>query len=325
MKLGLFLVVFSTLGMNLFGTSNFNQGSALGVQANFQTFGRSFIAPFWAATGEAWDQIMHDLSITQQYWFDSGHWCAPQGLFRPQDEKDWLILQDKCLIAEPDACPSSRNPLSAVCWIAFTILINFMNLNLLVAVILKAYDEGKKSTQTDNIDVCIEVWKRYDPDRRMSISLPKALQYLNEVISILRDRGEKEGKPLRDFKIPLLTGNSVSEISRTVSFKQIKQFAKVAVELRVTDDGQVTFVSAARQVLRPMSMQHFEEREAGNLSNVVSAMNHEDRGKLLRFERRSSHLADEATRRTMVEAIAVTKIQEHFRLHLRGKDVLVVI
>merc|ERR1719282_2218132 len=76
----LFLILFSILGMSLFGTAKFPDDGTLDAAGNFQDFPRSFVTLFRASTGEA-------------YYFQHGSWCAPQKLFRPaKDVEEYRTL-----------------------------------------------------------------------------------------------------------------------------------------------------------------------------------------------------------------------------------------
>lgn len=76
----LFLILFTILGMSLFGTAKFNE--TLNHHGNFQSFFRGFVTLFRASTGEAWNELMHDLAKDEEDYFRAKDWCAPQGLFK---------------------------------------------------------------------------------------------------------------------------------------------------------------------------------------------------------------------------------------------------
>jgi len=305
MILGLFLILFSILGMSLFGTAKYPEDGTLDVHGNFQTFWRSFITLFRASTGEAWNEIMHDLAKTEQDYFVAGDWCTPQGLFKLDTEEEYLTLKEKCLIDNPNACPGSWNPLPAIFWVAYTNLITFMIMNLVVAVILEGYEEGKSEMDTDNIDTCIEVWKRYDPDHKMKISLKDALAYIVESVGALDKLRLSDGHKERPLDISNLQGASIAEIARNQDMREMKNFW-VVNELQVDSDQQVSFISAARQVLRLMSVEDQEQFEC--LDVPESELPSRERERLKRLERT---LPKEGG--SIAASVAAQKIQDKFR------------
>merc|ERR1719512_1404 len=102
MILCLFLVLFSILGMSLFGPAKL--GETLNEHGNFQTFWRGFVTLFRASTGEAWNEVMHDLTLKEGDYFKMNDWCSPNELFKSRKRDQWYILKDKCLIENPNTC-----------------------------------------------------------------------------------------------------------------------------------------------------------------------------------------------------------------------------
>jgi len=295
------------LGMSLFGTAKCPEDGTIGVHANFRSFGRSFWTLFRASTGEAWNEIMHDLTMTEQDYFVAGDWCTPQGLFKLETEEDYLTLEEKCLVANPNACPGAWNPLPAIFWVAYTNLITFMIMNLVVAVILEGYEEGKAELDGDNIDTCIEVWKKYDPDHTMKISVKSALGYIAETVNTLESRKSEEGRGARHLDLSGLQGASIVDFARNNDMGNMKHLW-IVTELQIDADQQVSFISSARQVLRLMSAEEFDEEQFKSLDVPESQLPDKEREKLRRLER--SVTKDGGSIKTN---IAVQKIQDRFR------------
>jgi hypothetical protein len=314
MILGLFLVLFSILGMSLFGTAKYPEDGTLDVHGNFQTFWRSFITLFRASTGEAWNEIMHDLAKTEQDYFVAGDWCTPQGLFKLKTEEEYLTLEEKCLVANPNACPGAWNPLPAIFWVAYTNLITFMIMNLVVAVILEGYEEGKAEVDADNIDTCIEVWKKYDPDHKMKISWKSAFGYIIETVNALEARKCEEGRDLRQFDISSLQGDSIADIARNSDMRNMKHLW-IVTSLQMDAEQQVSFISSARQVLRVVSAEEFDEEEFECLVDPESKLPDKEREKLSRLER-----GVPKDDRSIMENVAVQKIQERWRAKRKLKQ-----
>ena len=79
------LVLFSILGVSLFSTEK--PGDTFHEHGNFKNVITAFITLFRASTGEAWNEIMHDLSKRPEDFWHAGTWCTPEDLFHPQDSK----------------------------------------------------------------------------------------------------------------------------------------------------------------------------------------------------------------------------------------------
>jgi len=298
----LFLILYSILGMSLFGTSKLDD--TLEGNGNFQTFMRSFVTLFRASTGEAWNEIMHSLAKEERDFFHDGDWCTPQGLFKSRDLDVFKLLDDKCLIASPNACPGSWNPFPAFYWVSYTLFITFMTLNLVVAVILEGYDEGKSSEEADNIEVCVDVWKNHDPDHKLSIPLPDALKFINECLGILKARDEKEGKTCEAYDMPPLSGSTVEEVASSLPMK----FAR-AFELNITPDQQVCFHSASKQVLRFTVLSDLTDEKFREIDAVEKTMNKKDLAFLQKLERKATNVVGT----DLAANAAAMKLQKKFR------------
>mmetsp|Transcript_55141 Transcript_55141/g.124132 ORF Transcript_55141/g.124132 Transcript_55141/m.124132 type:complete len:1891 (+) Transcript_55141:150-5822(+) len=313
MILSLFLVLFSILGMSLFGTAKL--ADTLNIHGNFQTFWRSFVTLFRASTGEAWNEIMHDLSKGEKDYFHAGDWCTPQVLFNTRQTHTYEVLEEKCLISEPNMCPGDWNPLAAFYWVAYTMLITLMILNLVVAVILQGYDEGKEDSESDNIDTCIEVWRKYDPNHKMKIPLVDALRFLDETISTLKKRDEKDGKPTCGVELPSVSGTDFASIARNMNMRKMTKISRAAIDMAITDENQVTFLSASKQVLRLMSMTQANELDLEELDECDTKLPQREVDRMHKMERRtmqrSGSIDDLSHNLLMVSA--AQKIQDRFR------------
>lgn len=315
MILLLFLVLFSILGMSLFGTAKFPDDGTLGVHGNFQTFFRSFVTLFRASTGEAWNEVMHDLAKDEEAYFREGDWCTPQTLFKSRVESTFVVLEEKCLISQPNACPGSWNPLPAIYWVSYTLLITFMILNLVVAVILKGYEEGKEDSDTDTVDLCIEVWKKYDPDCKQKLPLGRAFGFVREVMEILKAREEKGGKICQPLELPDWDGSNVKEMTRNVDIRTVAKNRDLTNEMRLTADNQVSFIAATRQVLKLTctSMRNLEENMRKStmeeLDRCDEMMSQKDRAKLQHIEQKSLKGGEQ----DVVTTFAIHKIQDRVR------------
>ena len=125
--------IFAVIGMNLFASIRFNGG--LNEHANFTTFGKSMLLLFRMATGESYNEIMHNLRLQPPY----------------------------CDVKE-DNCGSLIIPY--VYCIFFFIFSSFVLLNLLIAIVIEAFTT---ITELDNASVrpihlsnFKAVWAKYD-------------------------------------------------------------------------------------------------------------------------------------------------------------------
>jgi len=224
----LFLVLFSILGVQLFATTKLSE--TLNDHGNFQNFWRAFTTLFRASTGEAWNEIMHDLGKTEVDFFREKSWCAPADLYDTSD--NFQLLKDKCLIEFPNSCVVTfwdRNLIPYIYWVLYTLLIGLVVMNLVISVILDGYEEGKQD-DTATILVCQNLWPKYDPDHRMSIPLKEAVVFIAECVK------EITGKEL-----------GITEGLEKMPIRYARAF-DLAVGRNMS--GQVHYKSAARQAIR---------------------------------------------------------------------------
>merc|ERR1712008_15018 len=177
--------------------------------------------------------------------------------------------------------------------------------------------EGKAEVESDNIDTCIEVWKRYDPDHKMKIPLKSALGYIVETVNILEARNcEEEGKQ-RQFDLSSLNHDSIEAFARNGDMRHMKHLW-IVKELRVDSAQQVSFISSARQVLRLMSAEEFDEHNFGNLDVDEKILPKREREQIKKLERSMTKVELESER-SIRDHIAVQKLQDRFRERKRLK------
>jgi hypothetical protein len=232
----LMLILGVVLGMNLFGRVKY--GDTFNVHGSFKDFGTGLMTLVRASTGEAWNEIMHDLAKKPGDFFKAGTWCTPPELVDLRNSPEqYEVLQAKCLVDPPNMCPPYPE-FSYFYWVVFTLLITMMVMQLVVAVILEGYVDGKETKEADTIDTCIAMWKKHDPEHRMILPLKDAVEFINDVIAVLKEKGETSND------VPVLKGASVTEIVGSLPMKIGRAF-----DMDVTSDNRVTFLSAAKQIL----------------------------------------------------------------------------
>eukprot|EP00930_Biecheleria_cincta_P038314 TRINITY_DN2632_c0_g4_i1.p1 TRINITY_DN2632_c0_g4~~TRINITY_DN2632_c0_g4_i1.p1 ORF type:complete len:1915 (+),score=307.93 TRINITY_DN2632_c0_g4_i1:101-5845(+) len=234
----LLLVLYSILGVSLFST--LKPGETLNEHGNFKHFGYAFITLFRASTGEAWNEIMHDLVKSPSDHYRKGNWCTPDYLFQVDEEDSWKALSDKCLIERPNACviPWFNGQLMPVLyWGSYTLIVSIMVMNLVIAVILESYEEGKDTRDGDTIELSIHVWKKYDPNQTMNIGPEKAVQFIFEVLNLVKD---EKGESVRNT-----CPDESMDFARVaaVPMKLVK-----TLNLKTDETGWVNFFSALQQV-----------------------------------------------------------------------------
>eukprot|EP00927_Polykrikos_kofoidii_P085372 TRINITY_DN9275_c0_g3_i1.p1 TRINITY_DN9275_c0_g3~~TRINITY_DN9275_c0_g3_i1.p1 ORF type:complete len:1882 (-),score=349.70 TRINITY_DN9275_c0_g3_i1:200-5845(-) len=239
----LLLTLFSILGVNLFCLVS-TDNDTHNVHGNFRNFLWAFTTLFRASTGEAWNEIMHDLSKREVDYFRQGAWCTPYELFDWQYKYD--VLDAKCLIEKPNACVQSFwgwNPLPKFYWVLFILIIAHMIMNLVITVILDGYEEGKASPEGEIIELCTEIWKKYDPNLKMRLPFHAATQFINEVLQELACGKVSVFDPFKyashDHEDPF--GVDIGSMPM--------RFAR-AWDLQLTDGAMVDIRAATHQVLR---------------------------------------------------------------------------
>jgi hypothetical protein len=300
MILILFLVLFSILGTSLFGTSKF--GETFNTHGNFRTFLRGFVTLLRASTGEAWNEIMHDLAKTETDWFREGEWCTTQGIWKDAGEnsKTWDIMEDKCFIREPNACGGSWNPLSYIFWVMYTVITLVMMLNVVVAVILEGYEEGRATSEEDKIDACVEIWKKYDKDRKLRLPLNKALLFIMEVEAVIFAKREDEIQTTKAWMHDFTDLAQVASMEDLAGRMKLKD-SRAKWQLTVVENNEVTFLSAAQMILR---------------LNVVDEPSSEA---LLQLDATWDQLAPERERREVEELECRARMSPR---HREGKDLI---
>mmetsp|Transcript_49010 Transcript_49010/g.109896 ORF Transcript_49010/g.109896 Transcript_49010/m.109896 type:complete len:1733 (-) Transcript_49010:26-5224(-) len=252
----LLLILYSILGVNLFATAPF--GDTLNYHGNFQNFYFAFITLFRASTGEAWNNIMHDLSRDEEDYYREGAWCSPTDLF--DTEEKWEVLNKKCLIDNPNSCPmlNAWNILPVLYWVTYTLIISFIIMNLVIAVILEGYEEGKSCPEGEVIDLCINLWKKYDPDQTLRINFVDALAYMDEALKLTLHEDWHKALHTRtqpqELADELRKGTQVSLKDQTghygIDLGTIPmKYAKI-FDFAITCDGKVSFLDSTQQILR---------------------------------------------------------------------------
>jgi hypothetical protein len=278
----LLLVLYSILGVQLF--AKIGLGDTLNYHGNFQNFFSAFKTLFRSMTGEAWNEIMHDLDKEERDYLlgprisDDPSWCSPPKLFNI-DKTTFPILEAKCLIKHPNQC--REYPYFAkIYFVSFTFITAFTVLNLVIAVILEGYEDGKAHTEGEVIDACKKLWKQYDPNYTMFIPLSKAFDYVGEVLHSLQgidDDWEDQEEELAEMNPPPVRQSASGFMGldlACVPMKYAKNF-----DLQWTPDGMVAFHDVVKLILRLMTS-HNDPSILAELEETDKKMSDREREKL---------------------------------------------
>mmetsp|Transcript_29439 Transcript_29439/g.68551 ORF Transcript_29439/g.68551 Transcript_29439/m.68551 type:complete len:2248 (+) Transcript_29439:46-6789(+) len=294
----LLLILYSILGVNLFATAPY--GETLNYHGNFQNFYFAFITLFRASTGEAWNNIMHDLSRDEEDYYREGSWCTPFDLF--ETDKKWEVLNKKCLIDNPNSCPmlNAWNILPVLYWVTYTLIISFIIMNLVIAVILEGYEEGRSCPESEVIDMCIGLWKKYDPDQTLRLPFVEAFAYMDEALKhILHEDWHKaihtrtaapkeladelrKGATQASLKTDAMASYGIDLGSIPMKYAKIFDFP-------ITCDGKVSFLDSTQQILRFSCIGELREKAPQILVGTCSACGREVLDPHLEHDHTSHH------------------------------------
>jgi len=313
MILLLLLILYSILGVSLF--SSVKHSEYLSSHGNFAHSGWAFITLFRAVTGEAWNSIMHDLLKGEKDFFEEGSWCAPDSLYDASTEEKFKVLNDKCLIENPNSCVQTIwgwNFLPAAFWTTYILIICLMVMNLVIAVILEGYEDSKGNPEDEIIEICIKHWRKYDQDHTMTLSVKETMRFIYEV---LLEHAEKEGKDREAGE-----GNAMGRISMNSNLAMMPmKFAK-SFNLTLTEDDRVDFLEASKQVLRFTCINN-DTSFLEELEESEKLMDEKERQRLLKLEiKRASRLAVKHSCSSDLRAVvAVKKLQRYWRTKVLAK------
>jgi len=287
----LLLILYSILGVSLFSTAK--RGETLNEHGNFQTSLTAFITLFRASTGEAWNEIMHDMWKSEVDFYRAGEWCAPDTVYDPSS--NFEVLKDKCLIDVPNGCVQTvfgHNVWPVVYWVSYTLLISFMVMNLLIAVILEGYEDGKDSPASEVVDVCIRLWLQHDPDQRLSLPMGDTLVFIHEALQEIQ--GDESFDDSGDY-VPAAMA--------------MKYITALDVKVMKAPDGgdRVHFIHACRQVMRF----HILGNDFGSLADldmVKDKLDKKTAAKLTRLEEKMHARTEKEVSKTMRRSASAASV-----------------
>mmetsp|Transcript_11321 Transcript_11321/g.26831 ORF Transcript_11321/g.26831 Transcript_11321/m.26831 type:complete len:1216 (+) Transcript_11321:1-3648(+) len=203
----LFFFIFSVMGMNLFG--GVREGEFINRHANFDTFPRSMLTLMRMATGESWNGIMHDVTVSEDcvlllenvtlssssWEFEKGDYISP----RDAEYNCASCYEDLTgdLQVGRDALPrdvynehfkdmcGQHKAVAVAYFFCFVLMCSFILLNLVIAVIL---DNFQSSSANEAMPVTrfhmsrfVEAWSDLDPQANCFIPVSKLSNLISEL------------------------------------------------------------------------------------------------------------------------------------------------
>jgi len=248
----LFFFLFSVLGVQLFAPVKFH--GVHSEHANFRDFFRAFITLLRSVTGEAWNELMHVLARNERYFVQVVEdICSPADVF---DEglgtaSSYEIMESRCLISHPNRC---GNQLSYPYWIFFTAIMSLVILNLVIAVILEAFDDTTGNEPSEIVETAMERWKGYDPDLKLRLNLEQTLMFIYDVahahgVDIVAKVDSKKGDNAPGVKGISMVGWRKTGGKADFDPAQVPMRMAKICNVRAYADGSIHFLYAVKMAL----------------------------------------------------------------------------
>ena len=156
----LLIFIYSVLGISLFADVKY--GNAYNGDNNFRNFFQSVVLLFRCITGEAWNDIMNDLTNIDN--------C--------NSNQTYADIQSKGI----QGCGSWY---SYVYFITYMILLRMIIMNLTVAAVINGLQSARKETigavNKEHVSILVEKWAEYDPKATGWISVTDLVFLLYEL------------------------------------------------------------------------------------------------------------------------------------------------
>ncbi|KAE9048858.1 hypothetical protein PR002_g169 [Phytophthora rubi] len=162
--------IYAAVGVQLF--AKVKLGDLVTPFANFQSISVAMITLIRCATGERWNDLMHELAETDN--------CVDDPDYDP----------DMCGFANFEGCTpldGCGSPIAYLYFCSFTMLITYILLNIFIAVILEGFanekDQANGVLLPQHYENFVATWSILDPEATGMIEwhlLPKLIQQLDE-------------------------------------------------------------------------------------------------------------------------------------------------
>lgn len=198
----LLFFIYAVIGMQVFGSIQMDDDTAINRFNNFQTFPQAALVLFRSSTGENWQEIMND--------------C----LNRPSV---------KCHNKENETC---GNNFAFVYFISFNMICSFLVINLFVAIIMDNFDYLTRDWSIlgpHHLEEYVRIWSEYDPD---ATGRMKHIDIVNMLKRIEPPLGFGKCCPHREACKRLVSMNMMMNNDGTVDF-HATMFALVRTSLNI--------------------------------------------------------------------------------------------
>lgn len=204
---------------------------------NFRTFFRAMVTLVRSMTGEAWNEIMHDLKWGPDYFGPIAERpCLSD--FAVDNQEVFDKLKEKCLHNNPLQC---GNPfMSYFLFISCTLIVTFIVLNLVVAVILEGFEDSTANHEEEIVNLAIDNWKKYDPDYTLQLPIDQAQLFIDEIEDMVIDTKEEKllakSIVLSEEEMGFLSLQATSECGQKIHFVAVVQACLRQVMLKCIPD-----------------------------------------------------------------------------------------
>jgi voltage-dependent calcium channel L type alpha-1D len=218
----LLFYIYSIIGMQLYGTVAYL--GELNEHANFRTLGNSMLLLFRFSTGENWNGYMWDMLKDRPQ-------CDPNPTYNKN--APWCLRdEDYPNCTEVNGCSAGLSVF--VYFYSFILIVGLVVLNMVVGVVLEAFENSQESDllSPSDLDHFVGVWAEFDPN---------ATNYI---------KASEVNVFLRKLKPPL--GLGADEATKSDNFNQDDLYFKdqSLLEIPVNENKQVNIVNVARQVAK---------------------------------------------------------------------------
>jgi hypothetical protein len=240
-------------------------------------------------TGEAWNEIMHALGMPEKFFRGiAGIHCVDELVIDTELVKKLERAEELGLADEAhDLVNQCGTPLAQVYFLTFTMLVTFICLNLVIAVVLEGFEDASNSDQQENIQICLNHWKRHDPEYRMEISAKGAITYIMQILTEQEDLKEAEKRRVNQF----LEKSRKADPAKEPKFSDLPMKIATFCKLPVASDHRVHFIHVAKAALRLMTAYADPERLPERMMEIEKA----DSGFMERMKTKHSKHLDAGT------------------------------
>ncbi len=194
-------------------------------------------------TGEAWNEIMHDLAKnSDSFGRIDGTPCVSQ--LSIDSGKVFDLLSSKCIISDTNPAAPLQCGDSAMAYlyfVSYTLFITFIVLNLVVAVILEGFEDSSNSTEDEVVNLAIDNWKTIDPDYHLTLTEAKAMEF----IDLLEKLVYEEDTPERAIAESIV----------------LTETEKKFLKLKMDGDDHISFAGVMHGALRQILLKGVESVE----------------------------------------------------------------